>query len=83
MIFHTLVKNWPSMPIKLCWYGIRLGLCESKNQFIMSDFLYLIAIVLVIGWLLGVFAFSLGGLIHALLVMAVIAVTFRLIRGRP
>lgn len=48
----------------------------------MSNFLYFIAIILVIGWLLGFFYFSVGGLIHILLVFALIAVIFRLIGGR-
>lgn len=48
----------------------------------MSNLLYLIAVILVIGWLLGFFAFNLGGLIHILLVFALIAVIFRLISGR-
>ena len=43
--------------------------------------LYLIAIILLIGWLLGFFVFSAGGLIHILLVLAVIAILLRLIRG--
>ncbi|HRO70463.1 MAG TPA: lmo0937 family membrane protein [Chitinophagaceae bacterium] len=43
--------------------------------------LYLIAIILIIGWLLGYFVFSAGGLIHILLVIAVIAIILRLIRG--
>lgn len=43
--------------------------------------LYLIAIILIIGWLLGVFVFSVGGLIHILLVVAIIAILLRLIRG--
>lgn len=48
----------------------------------MSNLLYLIAVILVIGWLLGFFFFSLGSLIHILLVFALIAVIFRLISGR-
>jgi hypothetical protein len=43
--------------------------------------LYLIAVILIIGWLLGFFVFSAGGLIHILLVIAVIAILLRLIRG--
>ena len=43
--------------------------------------LYLIAIILLIGWLLGFFVFSAGGLIHILLVLAIIAILLRLIRG--
>ncbi len=48
----------------------------------MSNLLYFIAIILVIGWLLGFFYFSVGGLIHILLVFALVAVIFRLISGR-
>ena len=47
----------------------------------MSGLLYIIAIILLIGWLLGFFVFSLEGFIHILLVFAIIAVLFRLIRG--
>ena len=43
--------------------------------------LYLIAVILIIGWLLGFFVFLAGGLIHILLVVAVIAILLRLIRG--
>jgi len=43
--------------------------------------LYLIAILLIIGWFLGFFIFSAGQLIHILLVLAVIAILLRLIRG--
>jgi hypothetical protein len=32
-------------------------------------------------WLLGFFAFNVGAIIHILLVIAVIAILFRLIRG--
>jgi hypothetical protein len=47
----------------------------------MGSLLYIIAVILVIGWAIGFFAYSAGGLIHILLVIAVIAVLFRLIRG--
>lgn len=43
--------------------------------------LYLIAVILIIGWLLGFFVFSAGGLIHILLVIAIIAILLRVIRG--
>lgn len=45
--------------------------------------LYTIAIVLLVLWLLGlVTSFTAGGLIHVLLVVAVIMVVFQLISGR-
>jgi hypothetical protein len=43
--------------------------------------LYLIAVLLLIGWVLGFFVFSAGQVIHILLVIAVIAILLRLIRG--
>ncbi len=48
----------------------------------MGSLLYIIAVILVIGWLIGVFAYSATGLIHVLLVVAIIAVLFRVISGR-
>jgi hypothetical protein len=42
-----------------------------------------IAIVLVVLWLLGfVSSYTMGGFIHLLLVLAIVAVLVRLIRGR-
>ena len=48
----------------------------------MGNILYIVAVVLFIGWLVGFFAFHAGGIIHALLVIAVIAIIIRLIQGR-
>ena len=45
--------------------------------------LYTLAIVLIILWALGFLAFHVGGgLIHLLLVIAIIAVLLRVIQGR-
>lgn len=46
----------------------------------MNSILYIIAVILIIGWLLGVFYFSATGLIHVLLVIAVIALLLGIIR---
>ena len=48
----------------------------------MNNLLYLIAVILIIGWAIGFFAYSAGGIIHILLVIAVIAILLKLIRGR-
>ncbi len=48
----------------------------------MNNLLYIIAVILVIGWLIGVFAYSATGIIHVLLVIAVIAILFKVIGGR-
>ncbi len=47
----------------------------------MGNLLYLIAVILIIGWAIGFFAFQVGGLIHVLLVIAIIAIILRVIRG--
>jgi hypothetical protein len=45
--------------------------------------LYTIAVVLLVLWLLGVVtAFTVGGLIHILLVLAIVAIVIGAIRGR-
>ncbi|HEX9825055.1 MAG TPA: lmo0937 family membrane protein [Flavobacteriaceae bacterium] len=48
----------------------------------MRSLLYLVAVILVIGWALGFFVYSAGSIIHILLVIAVIAILLRLIGGR-
>ena len=45
----------------------------------MSNFLYLIAVLLVLFWALGYFVYNTSGIIHILLVIAVIAVLLRII----
>ncbi len=46
--------------------------------------LWTIAVILFILWLLGAFVFPIGGgLIHILLVIAVIVIVYRLVTGRP
>jgi hypothetical protein len=47
----------------------------------MKNLLYIIAAILIIGWAAGFFAFHVGGIIHVLLVIAIIAIIFRVIRG--
>jgi hypothetical protein len=47
----------------------------------MGNLLYLIAVILVIAWLIGFLGYHVGGIIHILLVIAVIAILLRIIRG--
>jgi hypothetical protein len=48
----------------------------------MNNLLYIIAVILIIGWLLGFFVFHAGNIIHALLVIALIVIIVRVIQGR-
>lgn len=45
----------------------------------MGNLLYVIAVLLVIGWAIGFLGYAAGGLIHLLLVVAVIMVLLRVI----
>jgi hypothetical protein len=47
------------------------------------DLLWTVAVILLIMWLLGlVTSYTLGGFIHILLVLAIVAVLIRVIQGR-
>ena len=48
----------------------------------MGNLLYVVAVLLIIAWAIGFIGYSAGGLIHVLLVIAVIAIILRLIQGR-
>lgn len=48
----------------------------------MRNILYIVAVLLVIGWAVGFFAYSAGGLIHILLVIALIVILLNIISGR-
>lgn len=47
----------------------------------MGNLLYIIAVILVIAWAIGFLGFHAGNIIHLLLVVAIIAVLLRVIRG--
>jgi hypothetical protein len=46
----------------------------------MRSILYLIAVILIVGWLLGVFVYSATGLIHILIILAIVALLLGIIR---
>ena len=49
----------------------------------MGNLLYVIAVILVIIWAISFFGgFVTGGIIHALLVIAVVVILLRVIRGK-
>jgi hypothetical protein len=47
----------------------------------MGNLLYIIAVILVLFWAIGFFAYIAGGIIHVLLVLAIIAILIRVIQG--
>ena len=48
----------------------------------MGSILYVIAVILVIAWAIGFLGYQAGGIIHILLVIAIVAVLLRVISGR-
>jgi predicted ferric reductase len=48
----------------------------------MGNLLYIVAVVLVIAWAIGFLGYHAGGIIHILLVIAVIAIILKIIGGR-
>jgi len=48
----------------------------------MGNLLYVVAVILLLFWAIGFFAFSAGSIIHILLVIAIVAILFNVIQGR-
>nr|WP_319571783.1 lmo0937 family membrane protein [uncultured Draconibacterium sp.] len=48
----------------------------------MRSLLYIIAVILVIDWIFGFLVYSVGSLIHILLILAVISILLSLIKKR-
>lgn len=48
----------------------------------MGNLLYTIAVILLVLWAIGYVGFNAGGIIHILLVIAIIAVLLRVIQGK-
>jgi hypothetical protein len=48
----------------------------------MGNLLYVVAVVLLVAWAVGFIGFHVGGIIHVLLVIALIAVILRVIQGK-
>jgi len=61
------------------WFWLLL-IKKSLKYTTMRGLLYIIAVILIIGWALGTFVYSAGSLIHILLVIAIIALLLGVIR---
>jgi len=48
----------------------------------MGNLLYAIAVILVIIWAIGFLGYNTGGIIHILLVIALISILLKVIQGR-
>jgi hypothetical protein len=47
----------------------------------MGNILYIVAVVLIISWAIGFFAYSVGAIIHILLVLALISFLVKIFTG--
>jgi hypothetical protein len=53
---------------------------KQQKSHTMGNLLYLIAVICIIIWAIGLFAYHAPGVIHVLLVIAIIVVLLRVIR---
>lgn len=67
------MKNYLVLKLQLVY----LLIIKNKT---MRSILYILAVLLIIGWAIGTFAYAAGGLIHILLVIAVIALILGFLR---
>lgn len=59
------------------------AVCDDRPEILEDGMLWTICVVLIVLWLLGlVTSYTMGGLIHILLVIAIIVVLVRVIQGR-
>ena len=75
---HLNMPGTAAYIVVLCWSHPHVC-CQSKHPTMLET----IAVLFVILWLLGIVtSYTLGGLIHLLLVIAVVSIILRLISGR-
>jgi hypothetical protein len=48
----------------------------------MNNLLYIIAVILIVSWAIGFFAYSAGGIIHILLIIAIVVIILKVIQGK-
>ena len=48
----------------------------------MKNLLYVLAVIIVIAWAIGFIGYSAGGIIHVLLVIALISILLGIIQGK-
>ena len=63
-------------------FVLQINDLQTNNLEKMGNLLYVVAVILIIAWAIGFFAYSAGGIINILLVIAVIALLLRVIKGK-
>lgn len=54
----------------------------KNKKLILNNLLYTVAIILVVLWAIGYLGYQAGGIIHLLLVIAIVAILLRVIKGK-
>jgi hypothetical protein len=62
------------------WHGYIEDKVFTQKTSIMGNLLYAIAVILVIIWAIGFFGYAAGGIIHLLLVIAIVMILLKVIR---
>jgi hypothetical protein len=73
-LLNAVVIDW-----QVIWIRLNEFIYQLKYK-TMRPILYLVAIILIIGWLVGAFFYTVGGIIHILLVLAVISIVVGLVQ---
>lgn len=74
--------HYNRLPILAVYFNhISKFISHYLNILFMGNLLYVIAVILVIAWAIGFLGYHAGGIIHILLVIAIIAILLRIIRG--
>jgi hypothetical protein len=47
----------------------------------VDNLFYIIAVILIVSWAVGFFAFKAGSVIHVLLIIAIVVILLKVIRG--
>ena len=80
---RTLFPEYPTILPQSTFQSIARHTSEGKRKLRGEYMLWTIFVILLVLWLLGVVSsYTLGGFIHILLVLALIALVFQLISGR-
>jgi len=81
-LYNATRKKSEYLCRKLFYYERFIQRQSYKTPLAMSNLLYIVAVLLIVVWATGFFAYNAGSIIHILLVIAIVAVLLRVISGR-
>jgi hypothetical protein len=54
---------------------------KQLNRNTMKNLLYFVAVILIIAWAVGLFAFNAGSMVHILLLVAIVSLLIKVVQG--